>query len=66
MANHQISCALQKGNYTFVYDEKNHILASRQGYELVGYTSSTYTLKKDKTVFVYDVNNHCIASLHAS
>ncbi|PWJ68141.1 MULTISPECIES: hypothetical protein [unclassified Fibrobacter] len=48
-----ISTAIQKGNYVYVYDEKNSHKFSMPG-ELMGFTSSTVTIKRGNYANVYD------------
>lgn len=58
-----ISTAIQKGSYVYVYDEKNHQIASQHG-DLYGYTSSTFSIKKGNYVYTFDEKNHQISSKH--
>lgn len=56
-----ISMAQQKGNYVYVYDEKNHQLYTQSG-ELQGYTSGTVTVKRDNYLYTYDEKGHQTAA----
>ena len=49
--------AQQKGNYVYVYDERNHQLWSQSG-GLHGYTSGTVTIKRGNTLYMYDERGH--------
>ena len=55
-----ISVAVQKGNYVYVFDEKNHQIAVKFG-ELHGFTGATYSIKKDRHVYTFDEKNHQIS-----
>lgn len=52
-----IGMAQQKGNYVYVYDERNHQLWSQSG-DLHGYTSGTVTIKRGNTLYMYDERGH--------
>lgn len=56
-----ISVAIQKGNYVYVYDEKNHQICSCYG-QLSGYTSGTYSVRKGNYIYTYDEKNHLVSS----
>lgn len=47
-----ITTAIQRGKIVFVYD-KMRLLFTRPG-ELVGFTGSTVSIKRNRTVFVYN------------
>lgn len=49
----QIGMAMQEGGFVRVYDENGSILFSLPG-ELVGYTSSTVSIKDGSFIRVYD------------
>ncbi len=51
----QIGMAQQEGGFVRVYDENGSILFSIGG-ELVGYTSSTVSIKEGNFIHVYDAN----------
>lgn len=59
-----ISVAIQRGNYVYVYDEKNHQIASQYG-ELCGYTGSTFSVKRNNYIYTYDEKNHQISSKYS-
>lgn len=48
-----IASAVQKGTNVYVYNEKGIHLFNRVG-ELVGFTSTTVTVKKGSSVICYD------------
>lgn len=48
-----IAMAQQKGNYVYVYDEKNRQLFTQLG-ELQGYTSTIVTVKRNNYLYMYD------------
>ena len=52
-----IGTAIQRGNYVYVYDEKNHQLYSQYG-ELYGFTGSTVSIKRNNYVYTYDEKGH--------
>lgn len=58
-----IAMAQQRGNYVYVYDEKNHQLFSTSG-ELHGYTSGTVTIKRGAVLYMYDEKGHQTGSRH--
>ena len=45
-----IGTAVQRGNYVYVYDEKNRQLYSQYG-ELYGFTGSTVSIKRNNYVY---------------
>lgn len=48
-----IATAIQENAYVCVYDENNRVLFNRPG-ELVGFTSSTVSIKNNRIIEVYD------------
>lgn len=56
-----ISVAVQRGNYVYVYDEKNHQIGFQYG-ELYGYTSGSYSVKRGKYVYTYDERGYSLGS----
>ena len=48
-----ISTAIQKGNWVYVYNEKNSQSACING-ELMGFTSTTVTVKRGNFAYVFD------------
>ncbi len=56
-----IGSAIQNGNTISVYNEFGSLLFSKQG-ELVGYTSTTVSVKTGMTVTVYNENGSCMYS----
>ncbi|MBP5237615.1 MAG: hypothetical protein ILO64_01405 [Clostridia bacterium] len=48
-----IMSAIQKGNYVYVYNEKNLQIGCRNG-TLVGYTSSSVSVKQGAYVYTYN------------
>ena len=58
-----IGYAIQKGNRVYVYDDKNNEITNRMG-ELLGFSSSSYVVKKDHQVNVYDEHGHILKTYH--
>ncbi len=56
-----IGMAVQRGNYVYVYDERNHQIFSQYG-ELQGYTGSTVTVKRGNYAYMYNERGHQIGS----
>lgn len=56
-----ISVAIQRGDYVYVYDEKNHLIGSQYG-ELYGFTSGTFSVKRNKYVYTYDEKKHIVST----
>ena len=52
-----IGSAQQKGSTIYVYDESGRILCTKSG-ELVGFTSSTFTVRQSHTLYTYDEKGH--------
>lgn len=49
-----ITTAVQKGDYVYVYNERQATIANVYG-KLVGYTGSTYSIKKsDGYIYTYN------------
>ena len=48
-----ISYAVQQGNMVYVYDERNVMIANKEG-ELQGFTSTTFVVKKGRQINVFD------------
>lgn len=48
-----ISVAIQKGDYVYVYDEKNRNFFTIFG-TLAGYTSGTVSIRKGDYIYTYD------------
>ena len=59
-----ITTAVQRGNYVYVYDERNCQVASQYG-QLQGYTGSTFSVKRDNYVYTYDEHNCQISSYYS-
>ena len=59
-----ISFCIQKGNYVYVYDEKNRQIRSVYG-ELHGYTGSTYSIKKGNYIYTYGERGNQLSSKYA-
>lgn len=53
MISKNIATAVQKGTNVYVYNEKGIHLFNRAG-ELVGFTSTTVTVKKGNSLICYD------------
>ena len=51
-----ISTAVQKGEYVYVYDERNRTLAIQHG-QLSGYTSSTFSIRRGSYIYTFDEKN---------
>ena len=49
-----IGSATFRGNYVYVYDEKGRQLFSKNAEDLVGFTSSTVTVKRGNYNYTYD------------
>ena len=56
-----ISVAIQKGQYVYVYDDKNHMIRTIFG-ELYGFTSGSYSIKKSQYVYTYDEKGHLLST----
>ena len=56
-----ISVAVQKGNFVYVYNERNTQIAVKQG-TLVGFTSSTYSIKVNNFVYTFDSSNRLLST----
>lgn len=52
-----IALAVQKGSQVYVFDSNNHQLFNVQG-ELVGFTSTTVSVKSNGSIRVYDEKGH--------
>ena len=52
-----IGLAIQRGDRVYVYDSYNHALCNLLG-ELVGFTSSTVSVKRGGFVYTYDEQGH--------
>ena len=48
-----IMVAIQRGEYVYVYDEKNHQIGCRNG-TLAGYTSNSVSVKRGKYIYTYN------------
>lgn len=48
-----ISTAIQRGNFVYVYNERNSQTACITG-ELMGFTSTTVTVKRGNFAYVFD------------
>ena len=59
-----ITTAVQRGNYVYVYDERNCQVASQYG-QLQGYTGSTFSVKRDNYVYTYDERGCQISSYYS-
>lgn len=59
-----IASVVQRGHYFVVYDESNRQLASIfcQDGQLLGYTGSSVSLKRDNWIFVYNDKGNQISS----
>lgn len=59
-----IASVIQRGNFFVVYDESNRQLASIfcQDGQLLGYTASSVSLKRNNYIFVYNENGNQISS----
>lgn len=55
-----ITTAIQRGNSVYVY-EKSRILFTRIG-ELIGFTSSTVSIKRNRTIYVYNERGGIIST----
>ena len=53
-----ISTAIQKGNFIYIYNEKNSQCGNISGGQLVGFTSTTVSVQKGGFIYVYDEKGH--------
>lgn len=58
-----IGYAIQKGNRVYVYDDKNHEITNKDG-ELLGFSSSSYVVKKDHQINVYDEHGRILKTYY--
>lgn len=58
-----IGYAIQKGNRVYVYDDKNHEITNKDG-ELLGFSSSSYEVKKDHQINVYDEHGRILKTYY--
>ncbi len=56
-----IGTAVQRGNYVYVYDEKNRQICAQSG-TLHGYTSTSFSVRRGNYVYTYDEKNHQISA----
>lgn len=56
-----ITTAVQRGNYVYVYGDKDNVLFNAPG-TLQGYTSGSVSIKRADYVYVYDAKGHITAS----
>ncbi|MCF0217018.1 MAG: hypothetical protein HUK21_11170 [Fibrobacteraceae bacterium] len=56
-----ISTAVQRGNFVYVYNEKNSPIKTISG-ELHGFTSTTVSVKRGSFIYVYDEKGSQIAT----
>lgn len=56
-----ISTAVQRGNFVYVYNERNSQTASIAG-ELYGFTSTTVSVKRGDFVYVYNERGSQVSS----
>ncbi len=56
-----ITVAVQKGEYVYVYNEKNSRLFAEKG-ELCGFTSATVSIKRGDYVYTYNEKRSKISS----
>ena len=56
--NAMIGSAMEKGSYICVYDENGHEIWSKSGDRLMGFTSTTVTIKKGSYLCTYDEHGH--------
>ncbi|MFN4327637.1 MAG: hypothetical protein ACK4FF_02070 [Limnobacter sp.] len=68
--NRVIITAVQRGNSVYAYGEKNAVLLTitinaANGDGLVGYTSSTLSVRKGKRVYTYNTRGSCISNVSA-
>lgn len=59
-----IAMAVQKGNFVYVYDEKNRSLLKKGG-ELHGYTATSVSVKSGSWIHTYDEKGRRIGSTKA-
>lgn len=57
-----IETAIQKGANVYVYGKGNHLIFLEGG-ELMGFTSTSVTIKKHGTIYVYS-DKHRVISVH--
>ena len=60
-----IQSAIQRGNYVYVYNEKNQQIFSQSG-TLQGYTSTSVSVKNGNYVSVYNDKGQKIASHYSN
>lgn len=60
-----IGSVIQKGGTFYVYDEKGRILCAKpagQNDALLGYTSTTFTLKKGYTIYTFNEKGQTVSA----
>lgn len=50
-----ISCAVQRGNSVYVYNDHHNVISSIQGI-LQGFTSNTVTINRGAMIYVYELS----------
>ena len=58
-----IGMAQQKGDYVYVYDEKNRQIWNQLG-QLHGYTSSTVTIRRGDYLYTYNEKGNSTGNHH--
>jgi tRNA A58 N-methylase Trm61 len=58
----EIASALWRTGTVYTYDKNGRTIATARGDSLLGYTSSSFTVKRGDTAYVFDTNGRTISS----
>ncbi len=60
-----IGTVIKRDSTIYIYSEAGSILCTKTGGEVIGYTSSSFSIKKGNSIYIFDSKGSILSTIHS-